>query len=111
MPFSLDSERLEKDTILSRQKEIRHIFDSGKRIKTQFINIYYIKSPTEQVGFFVNKKSGNSPERNRYKRWMREIYRQNKSLFVGLKLIFYVHKPLNISYHDLAKDILNVTFE
>ena len=111
MTLTLDNERLEKDLILSRQSEIRELFDRGKRIKSKYILIYYDKAPAEQVGFFVQKKSGNSPKRNLYKRWLREIYRRNKSHFTGLKLIFYVHKPLNISYHELADDILSLEFK
>lgn len=68
--------------------------------------IYKLPSQSEMIGFFVNKRCGNAVKRNKIKRWMREIYRQNKSHFSGYKVILYTKRPLIYTYQELADDIL-----
>jgi ribonuclease P protein component len=100
------NETLPRKLILKRKLEIREIFERGSFEKKRFVFIYTLDSEENKVGFFVNKKVGNAVARNKAKRWLREIYRKNKTHFDGKKTIFYIKRPLRCSFLQLSQDIL-----
>jgi ribonuclease P protein component len=93
----------ETDNCLPKTREI---FEKGEFDRRKYVFIYTLPSDTTMIGFFVNKRCGNAVKRNKIKRWMREIYRQNKSHFEGRKVIIYTKRPIIYSYQELANDIL-----
>ena len=107
MPFSLDDNSLSRDIILKKRISIQTVFDTGKFDRRKEITLIYIESNSEKVGFFVHRHSGKAHDRVKYKRWLREIYRTNKSHFKGLKIIFLVKRPIKISFNELKSTILS----
>ena len=110
MLFSNCSESLSKDIILHKNKDIKTIFETCRVIKSHLLCFYYIESKNEKVAFIISKRVGKACWRNKIKRWLREIYRQNKGHFVGIHIIFYVKYPLQANFSDLKNDILSKEF-
>jgi ribonuclease P protein component len=106
MSLRVTDNTLDKDIILRRRLEITHIFDTGTFDRRQGLTLIFKESEQSMVGFFVSKRSGKAHERNKIKRWLREIYRCNKSHFKGFTVIFLVQKPLKLSFNEFRSRIL-----
>lgn len=73
---------LKTDRILKRH-EFLELSKKGKRIKNKYVIVNYSPGYTKKcrLGLTVTKKTGNSVQRNRLKRYVREFFRVNKSGF------------------------------
>lgn len=62
---------------LKRNKQFRYVYRKGKSIPSRRLVLIYSRArhSTVHVGFSVSKKIGNSVERNRVKRRLREAFR------------------------------------
>lgn len=62
---------------LKRNKNFRYVYRRGKSVSSRMLVMIYNKSKTGmvKVGFSVSKKIGNSVQRNRIKRRLREAFR------------------------------------
>lgn len=89
---------------------ITAILRSGKRLKGQCVSLYF--TPAEDIAFavLINKKVGNAVQRNKAKRWIREIYRQEKhNILFPCELILLVDKQFSIlSFNALKTDITHL---
>ena len=102
--------RLPKKEVLRGRKTISDLFRNGNKTSSGTLCAYWNQCPSRKVAFHVSTKVGNSVVRNKLKRRLREIYRNNKSLFPGdICIIFSAPEPLTEgSYHSLeiiVKDI------
>ncbi len=88
------AETLARAEILRRKRDIARVRRSGSKTGTRFLSLRsapHPDSPTEnpaapdiptrRVAFLLPRGVGNAVERNRLKRRLREIYRQNKDWF------------------------------
>lgn len=79
--------------------------------RTLVVYAIQIKSDNNFIGVCVNKKNGNSVIRNKFKRWVREVYK-NEEIFLkkGYAIVFlykkYVDKNV-VTYDLVKKDIVN----
>ena len=64
-----------KSLRLRRRREFVRLQKSGQRLVGQFICIDYRRSPGARLGITASTRYGNSPERNRFKRLVREAFR------------------------------------
>lgn len=73
---------LKTDRILKRH-EFFELSRKGKRIKNRYVTVIYSSGSMGKcrLGLTVTKKIGNSVQRNRLKRCVREFFRINKSRF------------------------------
>jgi ribonuclease P protein component len=74
--------RLLKTEILRKKTELNQVFTSAKILSSPNLTLRYIQSPSRKIGFIINK--GIVPKavmRNKLKRYLREIYRNNKEYF------------------------------
>jgi ribonuclease P protein component len=94
---------------LKQKKEFDSVFKAGNKIVGKYCILYYKLEKTRKLGIIVSKKiSKKAVERNRIKRWFREIYRNNKDgLPLGVHLIL-ISKPaaLKGSFDEVCKDVL-----
>ncbi len=69
----------DKSRRLRRRAEFQKVFDSGQRIRGRFLTLLVTTSPApaSRLGIVASRKLGDSVRRNRAKRLIREIFRQN----------------------------------
>lgn len=65
--------------------------------------------PNARLAVTISGRYGNSVERNRFRRWMREAFRTNQNKVVGYDLHFIakqkpVHLPANRYKEELHED-------
>lgn len=67
---------MRREYSLRRNKEFRYVYKKGKSVSDGNLVLIYVttKTPRLKVGFSVSKKLGNSVERNRMKRRMKEAF-------------------------------------
>ncbi len=101
---------MNKEYIISKNKEILTIIKSGKKIFDNFFTIYNIESKNDfsRYCISVNKKFGNAVERNKIKRQIKHILSTN-SIKNNYNYVIIV-KPVvkDLSYWDIRKKILDL---
>ena len=67
---------MRREYSLRRNKEFRYVYRRGKSVSDRNLLLIYVKTKTPhlKVGFSVSKKLGNSVERNKIKRRMKEAF-------------------------------------
>lgn len=70
---------MEKKFRLRKNEDFKKVYSRGKKYWNRNLILYKMENrlDSSRIGFSVNKKFGNSVERNRAKRRMREICRIN----------------------------------
>jgi ribonuclease P protein component len=75
-----------KDVRLLSQREFRRVVREGNRLVGRYLCIDYRRAPKLKLGISASGKYGSSPERNRFKRLVREAFRQSYSTLPPLEL-------------------------
>lgn len=67
---------MRREYSLRRNKEFRYVYRRGKSVSDRNLTLVYVvtKTPHLKVGFSISKKLGNSVERNKLKRRMKEAF-------------------------------------
>ncbi len=104
MTFSLPKKhRIKRSLVFER------ILTQGKRSHTKNLTVIYIKNDLgyPRCGFMVSKKICKSAvKRNRIKRILRAIFRNNKKLFNSFDILFRVNKDISgLKYDEIFKEI------
>lgn len=100
-----------KKEVLRKKDDFNAIYKAGKSIPDRYIVLFYRKNdlPYSRTAFLASKKVGNSVQRNRAKRLMKECYRLNaERIRPGFDLIFIARKTINgRKLQDVNKSMLN----
>ncbi|MDP8233489.1 MAG: ribonuclease P protein component [Candidatus Saelkia tenebricola] len=91
----MQSEDNVKISSLKLEKDINNVFSKGSKIGNRFCVLYYQAGtqPNLRLGVFVPKKVfKKAVDRNRAKRIIREVFRQEKSDLGGLDIICLLTK-------------------
>ena len=83
--------------VLSRQKDFDAVYRLGQSSGTKYVVMFYRKNGLEysRVSFLASKKVGNSVQRNRARRLMREAFRLSGTVISpGYDIIFIARKSV-----------------
>jgi len=97
MPVKFSNIMLKKD-ILRRKDDFTSIYNRGKSVGERYTVLFYKKNgfSYNRTAFLASKKVGNSVERNRARRLMKESYRFLKDdIKIGYDLIFIARRSIN----------------
>jgi ribonuclease P protein component len=105
---------LRKNLILKNRDDITETLKAGRRFEYGAVKIILFPDPGQKclkVAFLVSKRLGRRAVlRNKIKRWLREIFRNNKKYFPQSVRIILT-SPLKyegLSYDSLKNDFLEV---
>ena len=102
---------MRKKERLRKKDDFKTIYKSGKSVPERYVVLFFRKNdlPYSRTAFLASKKVGNSIQRNRAKRLMRESYRLNADQFCdGYDLIFIARNTINgKKLKDVEKSLLN----
>ena len=100
-----------KKEVLRKKDDFNAIYKAGKSVPDRYIVLFYRKNdlPYNRTAFLASKKVGNSVQRNRAKRLMKESYRLNLDQFrSGYDLIFIARNTINgKKMKDVEKSMMN----
>lgn len=95
---------------IRKNKEFFHLYKKGKRYRGKYFNLVYLSSASSssRMAVVVSKKVGNAVKRNKFKRWIRTLFRRNKNLLKDpLDIIIVVKKEIiEASWLRLQEDYL-----
>jgi len=103
----MEDRRLRKREILRGKKNFDEVFQRGKVLRGKYVNIYFLEGQDTKVGFCVSKAFKKAVERNRVKRLLREIYRNEKDPFKNKWTVIFAKKSDKLpSFWELREDVL-----
>ncbi|MFA5692633.1 MAG: ribonuclease P protein component [Acholeplasmataceae bacterium] len=95
---------------LKNKKEIQNIFNHKKSSGNKYFSIYFKPHENKNFKFLISigKKYGNAVKRNKIKRQIRMIIRENKDLISNNYSFVVVIKPTanTLKYHEI-KELIN----
>jgi ribonuclease P protein component len=99
-----------KSNRILKRDLFRRVYEEGRKIQTKYFTAFVRSGSGSQsrLGITVTRKTGNSVERNRARRVVREAFRRNKWLVPpGVDIVINVKRPLvEAGYHDLEGDLI-----
>ena len=87
-----------KKNVLRKNKDFSNIYKKGKSVGDRFVVLFYRPNGLDynRTGFLASKKVGNSVERNRARRLMKESYRKlSYGLPIGYDFIIIARNTIN----------------
>jgi ribonuclease P protein component len=92
---------------LRTQREFQHAYGDGVKVYSKLFTLFLCENTLShsRIGFSVRKKFGPAPQRNLFKRRMREIFRQHHAhIFPPVDIIVIPgREATSASYHHLEK--------
>ncbi len=93
---------------LKRQLDFAAVFSKGKVAADDVLVIHALAGPElhTKLGLSISKKVGNSPQRNRWKRLIREAFRRNAhQLPSHLWLVVRPRRGAQPEYHAIQRSL------
>ncbi|ABX31338.1 ribonuclease P protein component [Petrotoga mobilis SJ95] len=112
----MEGQTFKKKERLRLKRNFKNVFEKGGRLIDNNFVIIYVPNTMDynRIAVIVNRKFGNAVVRNLIKRYIREIYRTNKTFFpLGYDFVFIPRKELSknfkgIDYSQIKNQILKL---
>ncbi len=92
---------------IRKKKDFLILYKKGSRHRGKYFNLVFLPNHQtySRMAVVVGKRVGNAVKRNKIKRWMRELYRRNKSLLaIPLDMIFLTKEEIGESSWASLRD-------
>lgn len=99
---------------LKRQHDFAAVFDRGQVAADEVLVVHALRvdDPMSKIGLSVSKKVGNAPQRNRWKRLMRESFRLNVAqLPTHLWLVVRPRRGAAADFKAIQSSLLRLTLK
>ncbi len=97
---------------LKKNDDFRLVYSKGRSKANRFFIIYILKTGNDynRIGVSVSKKVGNSVERHRIKRIVKESYRLHEKMFnSGLDIVVIARSgAADLEYKDVESALLHL---
>lgn len=109
---SASTQAFPKRERIAKRRDFVRIYDEGRRVFSRYSVVFV--APNEvghpRLGITVTRKMGKANERNRLKRWVREVYRRRRSdlglLNLPVDLVVNVKAAARAAkYAEFAEDL------
>jgi len=105
------SEKFPKTNRILKRGLYRRVYDEGRKFQARYFTAFVLPNsgPQPRIGITVTRKIGNSVQRNRARRLVREVFRKNKWLVPqGVDIVINVKNLLvEVGYREIEGDFLN----
>jgi ribonuclease P protein component len=103
------NQTLKKSELIGRSQELRRLFVAQYRILGETVSIRYGKAQKRRVAF-ITRGIKKAVERNRARRQLKEIYRQNKDCFPENYEYLFIAQPqmLHKEFSALRTEVLDL---
>ncbi len=104
------NESLTKQERLKKSSDISRVFSRGRKTSRPGASLYWIKNdiPLNRLAITLPRKFGHAVERNKTKRWIREVYRKMKGeIHQGYDLVIVAY-PGEFLYADRKQQITSL---
>jgi len=101
---------LTRNERLRKKKEIAEVIKNSGRIQNSWIVIRYRMNDrvTSRMCVTLRRGFGNAVTRNRYKRLIREIFRQNKHRICGGIDFVFILSPVTKMFSEMQQVVLSL---
>jgi ribonuclease P protein component len=93
------SQKFSKNQRIRRRRDFDRIYHQGRHLQNEFFRMHYCElsdlAQPGRLGLTIGKALGKAVERNRLKRLLREVFRQNQELTLGLELVIQPQTALS----------------
>lgn len=97
---------LKKPNRLTKRGSFSYVYKNGKRCYSKLLTLVFIQSKSLKIGFSVNNKIGKANVRNKLKRRLRAIVKDNADKLINVQAVFVAKPGLeNLSFDELVKVI------
>jgi ribonuclease P protein component len=104
------SAKFSKSDRVRKRDRFREVYDTGRKIQGIYFTAFVLLNQSEKprIGITATRKMGNSVERNRARRLVREAFRKNKWLVPnGVDIVINVKRRLvEASYRAFEADFI-----
>lgn len=104
------SEKFPKTDRILKRNVFRRVYEEGRKIQFRYFTAFVLPKQADgtRIGITVTRKIGNSVERNRARRLVREAFRKNKWLVPnGVDIVINVKRSLvEAGYGDLEAEFI-----
>ncbi|MDQ7092454.1 ribonuclease P protein component [Desulfosporosinus sp. PR] len=99
---------LKRELRLRKKSGFQAIFANGKNFSAKYAAVYIFKGDKQSFGFIASKKIGNSVQRNRAKRLLREVIRLHiLEIKPDLQIIFIARAKIKgVSFIEVETSIM-----